>query len=77
MSGSGCFRDSPAAQLGLASGDVIINVNGWEVNSKAAFTMPRGILGVVEVGGANIRLKFQAVHKNLSQDFGIILAPGA
>lgn len=31
------FRNSPAAKLGLASGDVILNVNGREVHSKEDF----------------------------------------
>jgi hypothetical protein len=75
------FRDSPAAQLGLASGDVIINVNGWEVNSKAAFHHAlEESWGVVEVEWRKYPAETfhrNTVRKNLSQDFGIILAPGA
>ena len=81
VSGFWMFRDSPAAQLGLASGDVIINVNGWEVNSKAAFHHAlEESWGVVEVEWRKYPAETfhrNTVRKNLSQDFGIILAPGA
>ncbi|MEL7565989.1 MAG: PDZ domain-containing protein [Dehalobacterium sp.] len=74
------FRNSPAAQLGLGSGDLILNVNGKEVNSKTDFYAAlENSWGVVEVEWQkypNQSFQRNTVRKTLAQDFGIILAPG-
>ncbi|MGI6685727.1 MAG: PDZ domain-containing protein [Bacillota bacterium] len=75
------FRESPAAKLGLKSGDVIMNVNGWEVNSKEAFFRAlEESWGVVEVEWRKYpeeTFMRNTVRKTLTEDFGIILVPGA
>lgn len=74
------FRSSPAAQLGLGSGDLILNVNGKEVNSKEDFHAAlEDSWGVVEVEWQKYpdqTFQRNTVRKTFAQDFGIILAPG-
>lgn len=73
------FPNSPAAQLGLGSGDLILNVNGKDVNSKADFhSALEDSWGVVEVEWRKYpgkSLQRNTVRKTLAADFGIILAP--
>lgn len=72
-------RDTPAAKLGLASGDIILTVNGVEVNSRRDLAISLGLhLGWVEAEWLEYptnRFKRNQIRKSLEQDFGVILAP--
>lgn len=73
------LKDSPAAKLGLASGDIIFRVNGESVNSKIEFyfALERS-WGVVEVAWqayTGAAFKENKVRKALQEDLGLILVP--
>lgn len=75
------MKKSPAFQLGLDSGDLILNVNGKDVNSKQEFDAAlENSWGVVEVEWERYPeqlLQRDTVRKALMQDFGVIFAPEA
>lgn len=71
---------SPAANLGLGTGDIIINVNDQPVNSKynlaAALETSLGLVEAEWQQCPSNRIMRSSIRKCLGQSFGVILAPG-
>jgi len=74
------LKDSPAKKLGLATGDIILNINGRETNSKYDLSSAlEQSWGVVEAEWLEYRTKNfirNTVRKPITEPFGTILAPG-
>ncbi|WP_148135180.1 PDZ domain-containing protein [Candidatus Formimonas warabiya] len=75
------LRNSPAHQLGLASGDIILHINGAEVNGKgdlaAALEESWGMVEVEWLEYPTRKYRRNQIRKPLHQEFGTILAPGS
>ncbi|MDN5347756.1 MAG: hypothetical protein PWP65_1320 [Clostridia bacterium] len=71
-------RGTPAARMGLNSGDIILRINGWPVNSRPELASALEGLGLLEIegrqagDGAFIQLKG---YKKATEPFGVIPVP--